>query len=140
MKRLLFTTLFVICTVHAARAEPLDCSTKPEKEDLHARVVLDIQNGKVQEFIYYSKFIPFTCSIDSVRGSSWKDSGNKTAINLGNGQVEITKLNDEHLISFINVDRAKFCKMPSGKLNGTFVIKKDKSCYEKDGLMARTSS
>jgi hypothetical protein len=140
MKTLLITTIFVFCAAQAARAEPIDCSTKPEAEDLHARVVLDIKNGKVQEFLYYCKFKPYTCSIDSRRGSSWKDSGNKTLIPVGSGQVEITKLDDEHHVSFKNIDRSKFCKMPPGKINGTFVIRKDKTCVEKDGLMLRASN
>ena len=54
-------------------------------EDTHARIAVEVLNGRVNSFAYYSKWKPRTCSLEIVRGdafSKWLDEGSTTAVHL----------------------------------------------------------
>lgn len=67
----------------ALKIETLACTLGTE--DSHARIAVEILNGRVNRFAYYSKWRPRTCSMEVARGdaySRWLDDGATTAVVL----------------------------------------------------------
>ena len=109
-------------------------------EDRHARIAVVLIGGKTQEFAYYSKWKPRTCSIYVQRTrdphSKWADTGQMTAINLaeGKGHVVIEHKKGEYKFEFKNVDRERYCGM-DGMINGHLIIKKGSDQCQLAGVM-----
>lgn len=109
-------------------------------EDRHARIAVVLVGGKTQEFAYYSKWKPRTCSIYLQRArdpqSKWADTGPMTAINLaeGKGDVLIEHKKGEYRFEFKNIDRERYCGMDS-KINGYLIIKKGSDQCQLAGVM-----
>src|ERR1700704_1974779 len=54
-------------------------------EDNHARIAVELLGGKIEDFAYYSKWKPRTCSLSVQRGdaySKWKDFKNVSTVTL----------------------------------------------------------
>ena len=121
----------------ARKVEKLAC--RLGTEDNHARIAVELLNGRVSRFAYYSKWKPRTCSMEVARGdaySRWADHGQITAVLLvdeagffwidhGDGRVHFT---------FSDIDRMRYCGM-EGKINGYLTIRRASSKCEVDGLM-----
>ena len=109
-------------------------------EDRHARIAVVLIGGKTQEFAYYSKWKPRTCSIYVQRSrdshSKWADTGQMTSINLaeGKGDVLIEHKKGEYRFVFKNIDRERYCGM-DGQINGHLIIKKGSDRCELAGVM-----
>lgn len=119
----------------ARRVERLAC--KLGTEDRHARIAVEVVNGAIQSFAYYSKWKPRTCSVYIVRDdaySKWKDNGRLTTVTTEKGLflVENTRKN-VHFI-FRDVDRERYCGA-DGKINGTLTVWRGKSQCELNGIM-----
>ncbi|MFA6236174.1 MAG: hypothetical protein WC635_02510 [Bacteriovorax sp.] len=109
----------------AKEEEKIDCMIGTE--DLQARIAVHAINGVVQSFAYYSKWKPYTCSVDAEREdgrSEWKDFSDGTKIVIEKGSLLVNATKDEYRFNFQNVEREKYCGM-SGHLNGTIVIKRN---------------
>ncbi len=126
------------------RIERLAC--KLGTEDRHARIGVELLNGKVTQFAYYSKLKPRTCSINIERDgpySTWEDLGRFTHVTTDNGRFIIeNRKRDVHFI-FREVDRHFYCGMEPGIITGTLtVIRGTRECqlegvmraHETDGL------
>lgn len=58
--------------------------------DRHARIAVELRGGTVENFAYYSKWKPRTCSVHVARGdpySKWQDYGAHTTVTTENGDV-----------------------------------------------------
>lgn len=95
-------------------------------EEVHARIAVEVLNGRVHRFAYYSKWKPRTCSLEIERGdafSKWLDEGSTTAILLREemGSFWIDHGHGRFHFTFSNVDRVRYCGM-DGKINGYLTI------------------
>jgi len=105
--------------------ERIDCMSG--QENLHARMALEARGGQIQNFAYYSKWKPRTCSLDFTRnapGTKWRlMPDGATRVHTPQGRFVIRTLADAFVFEFQNVERRKFCGMP-GDINGTMTIKR----------------
>ena len=70
----------------AHKVEKLACMLGTENN--HARIAVEVLNGRVNRFAYYSKWRPRTCSMEFARGdgySRWADQGPITTVLLMEG-------------------------------------------------------
>ena len=107
-----------------AKKETLAC--RLGTEDRHARIAVVLVGGKMNEFAYYSKWKPRTCSIYLQRNdahSKWKDSGAITTVNLERGAFLIEHKPGRYHIIFRDIDRERYCGM-DGTINGSLTILK----------------
>jgi hypothetical protein len=121
------------------KVERLACSLGTE--DNHARIAVEVLNGRVERFAYYSKWKPRTCSMEFTRGdpySKWLDQGATTAILLLEemGSFFIDHGQGRFHFTFSDVDRARYCGM-GGKINGYITVRRASPQCELDGLMER---
>jgi hypothetical protein len=108
-------------------------------EDQHARIAVQLANGKVDRFAYYSKWKPRTCSMEVQRGdaySRWEDTGNVTVVTLfeDNGAFLIDHGPGRYHFIFRNIDRMRYCGM-EGKVSGSLTVFKGKPRCELEGVM-----
>jgi Ni/Co efflux regulator RcnB len=106
-------------------------------EDRQARIAVEMVNGAIQNFAYYSKWKPRTCSVYIVRDdaySKWEDNGRFTKVTTEKGTflIENTRKN-VHFI-FRDVERERYCGA-DGKINGTLTVWRGKKQCELDGMM-----
>jgi len=123
----------------ARKIERLAC--KLGTEDSHARIAVEVLNGRVNRFAYYSKWKPRTCSMEITRGdafSKWLDEGSTTAVLLLEemGSFWIDHGHGRFHFTFSEVDRMRYCGM-DGKINGYLTIRRANPQCELDGLMER---
>jgi hypothetical protein len=121
------------------KVERLACSLGTE--DNHARIAVEVLNGRVERFAYYSKWKPRTCSMEVTRGdaySRWLDQGATTAILLLEemGSFFIDHGQGRYHFTFSDVDRMRYCGM-GGKINGYITVRRASPRCELDGLMER---
>jgi hypothetical protein len=100
-----------------------------------------LADGKVENFAYYSKWKPRTCSMDVKRDdafSKWVDTGSTTVVTLmeEKGAFLIDHSPGRYHFIFRDIDRMRYCGM-EGKVNGTLTIYKGKAQCEVSGVMDR---
>lgn len=110
-------------------------------EDAHARIAVEVLNGRVNRFAYYSKWKPRTCSLEIARGdafSKWLDEGSTTAVLLREdmGSFWIDHGYGRFHFTFSDVDRVRYCGM-DGKINGYLTIRRANPTCELHGLMEK---
>jgi hypothetical protein len=110
-------------------------------EDSHARIAVELLDGRVNRFAYYSKWKPRTCSMEVVRGdafSQWLDQGATTAVVLRDemGSLWIDHGQGRVHFTFSDVDRVRYCGM-EGKINGYLTVRRADSRCELHGLLER---
>ena len=110
-------------------------------EDEHARIAVLLADGKVDQFAYYSKWKPRTCSMEVKRDdafSKWEDTGNTTVVTLieDKGAFLIDNGRGRYHFIFRDIDRMRYCGM-EGKVNGTLTIYKGRPQCEVTGVMDR---
>jgi hypothetical protein len=121
----------------AQKIEKLACVLGTE--DSHARIAVEVLNGRVNRFAYYSKWKPRTCSVEVSRGdaySSWADHGSTTAVLLMEemGLFWIDHGHGRYHFTFSDIDRMRYCGM-GGKINGYLTIRRANPKCDLDGLM-----
>jgi len=121
----------------APRVEKLAC--RLGDEDRHARIAVELLNGKINRFAYYSKWKPRTCSMEVVRDdaySQWEDTGSVTVVTLieEKGAFLIDRERNRFHFIFRNVDRMRYCGM-DGKINGSLTIWKGRPQCAVQGVM-----
>ncbi|MEK6594269.1 MAG: hypothetical protein AABZ67_14445 [Pseudomonadota bacterium] len=119
------------------RLEKLTCFTG--EEDRHARIGVELVNGQVTSFAYYSKWKPRTCSIEARRDgpySRWEDKGAASTVTLTDqkGVFLIERKGGGYRFSFRDVDRGRYCGM-DGKINGSLTVMRGSSKCEVQGIM-----
>jgi hypothetical protein len=124
------------------KVEKLACRLGTEDE--HARIAVELHDGKVNRFAYYSKWKPRTCSMDVVRNdaySKWVDTGNVTVVTLvdDTGAFLIDHERDRYKFLFREIDRMRYCGM-EGKVSGTLTIFRGKPQCLLEGVMERDGS
>lgn len=117
--------------------EKLACFTGIQ--DRHARIGVQLVNGKVDFFAYYSKLKPRTCSIAIDRngsGARWEDYGatSKVTLREGKGVLLISRKSGSYRFVFRGVDRMRYCGM-DGKINGSLTVTRGKSTCVVQGVM-----
>ena len=122
-----------------AKIEKLACRLGTEDE--HARIAVLLADGKVENFAYYSKWKPRTCSMDVKRDdafSKWVDTGNTTVVTLieDKGAFLIDHSPGRYHFIFRDIDRMRYCGM-EGKVNGTLTIFRGKAQCQVTGVMDR---
>jgi hypothetical protein len=118
-----------------AKRETLAC--RLGTEDRHARIAVVLVGGKMNEFAYYSKWKPRTCSIYLQRNdahSKWKDNGAITTVNLERGAFMIEHKPGRYHIIFRDIDRERYCGM-DGTINGSLTILKGSEACQLEGIM-----
>jgi hypothetical protein len=118
-----------------AKRETLAC--RLGTEDRHARIAVVLVGGKMNEFAYYSKWKPRTCSIYLQRNdahSKWKDNGAITTVNLERGAFMIEHKPGRYHIIFRDIDRERYCGM-DGTINGSLTILKGSEACHLEGIM-----
>ena len=121
------------------KVEKLAC--KLGTEDQHARIAVELVNGKVNSFAYYSKWKPRTCSMEVQRGdaySKWDDTGDVTVVTLIEDKGAFLIDHERNRVHFIfrEIDRMRYCGM-EGKLSGSLTIFRNNQQCELEGVMAR---
>jgi hypothetical protein len=121
------------------RIEKLAC--KLGTEDQHARIAIELHNGKVNNFAYYSKWKPRTCSMEVGRGdaySKWEDTGNVTVVTLieDKGAFLIDHERNSYKFIFREIDRMRYCGM-EGKVSGSLTVYRGRPQCALDGVMDR---
>jgi hypothetical protein len=125
---------------HRAKVEKLACRLGTEDE--HARIAVELHDGKVYHFAYYSKWKPRTCSMDVKRDdaySKWEDTGkNTTVVTLvdDTGAFLIDQERDRYKFIFRDIDRMRYCGM-EGKVSGSLTIFRGKAQCVLEGVMDR---
>jgi hypothetical protein len=122
----------------APKVEKLAC--KLGTEDEHARIAVELHNGKVHRFAYYSKWKPRTCSMEVQRDdafSKWEDNGNVTVVNLIEDKGAFLIDHERNRVHFIfrEIDRMRFCGM-EGKVNGSLTVFRGNQQCTLQGVMA----
>ena len=110
--------------VPAGKRERIDCMVGTE--DRQARIAIEAVGGKVQNFAYYGKTKPRTCSMDVRRGdaySKWVDTGDATVVTLSEetGAFLIDHEKNQYRFIFREIDRMRYCGM-AGKINGSLTV------------------
>lgn len=108
-------------------------------EDQHARIAVELVNGKVNRFAYYSKWKPRTCSMEVGRNdaySKWDDSGDVTIVTLieDKGAFLIDHERGKYHFIFRDIDRMRYCGM-DGKINGSLTVWTGRQQCELQGVM-----
>ena len=106
-------------------------------EDRHARIAVELKGGSVDNFAYYSKWKPRTCSVHVARGdaySKWEDYGDHTTVTTENGTFLIQYSRTEVQFLFRDVDRMFYCGM-EGKIRGSLTVKRGKRECVLEGVM-----
>ena len=121
------------------KVEKLAC--KLGTEDQHARIAVELVNGKVNSFAYYSKWKPRICSMDVQRGdaySKWDDTGDVTVVTLIEDKGAFLIDHERNRVHFIfrEIDRMRYCGM-DGKLSGSLTIFRNNQQCALEGVMAR---
>jgi len=119
------------------RIEKLACFTGVR--DRHARIGVQLVNGKVDYFAYYSKWKPRTCSIVAERNgpySHWEENGGTLKVTLVDnmGAFTINRKGGSYRFVFRNIDRMRYCGM-SGKINGSLTVMRGESTCVVQGVM-----
>lgn len=117
------------------KIERLAC--KLGTEDRHARIAVELKGGTVDNFAYYSKWKPRTCSVHIARGdaySKWQDYGNHTTVTTENGTFLIEHARTQVQFLFRDVDRMFYCGM-DGKIRGSLTVKRGKRECTLEGVM-----
>lgn len=122
---------------HRPKIEKLAC--RLGTEDQHARIAVELHDGKVFHFAYYSKWKPRTCSMDVMRDdaySKWEDTGNATIVTLidDTGAFLINHERDRYKFLFREIDRMRYCGM-DGKVSGSLTIFRNKPQCVLEGVM-----
>ena len=136
------TPILALAAEKKARKEPpgklerIDC--KVGTEDRQARIAIEARGGKIQNFAYYGKTKPRTCSMDVRRGdaySQWKDTGSVTVVTLVDetGAFLIDHESNRYHFIFRDVDRMRYCGM-EGKMNGSLTVVRGKNTCSVDSL------
>jgi len=120
-----------------ARRENLTCYTGTD--DRHARIGVQLVDGQVSYFAYYSKSRPRTCSLEAGRRdpySRWTDGNGFSTVTLAErkGRLRIERNGSSYRFAFVDVDRVRYCGM-QGKINGTLTVTRGKSSCEVQGIM-----
>jgi len=123
--------------VAARRVEVLTCFTGIQ--DKHARIGVQLVNGQINNFSFYSKSKPRTCSIDVARNGAfnqWEDNGVVSRVTLmeDKGVLLIDRRPGGYRFVFRGVDRTRYCGM-DGKINGSLTVLRGKSKCEVQGIM-----
>ncbi|OGA22056.1 MAG: hypothetical protein A3I02_07825 [Betaproteobacteria bacterium RIFCSPLOWO2_02_FULL_67_26] len=110
-------------------------------EDQHARIAVELVNGKVNRFAYYSKWKPRTCSMEVERGdaySSWAETGNTIVVTLieDKGAFLIDHERNRYHFIFREIDRMRYCGM-EGKVSGSLTIFRGKPQCLLEGVMEK---
>jgi len=106
-------------------------------EDRHARIAVELVNGAVQSFAYYSKWKPRTCSVHIERDdaySRWRDDGRLTTVTTEKGDFLIENRRQNVHFIFRDVERERYCGA-EGRINGTLTVWRGKSQCELTGVM-----
>ena len=124
---------------HHVKIEKLAC--RLGTEDQHARIAVELHDGKVYHFAYYSKWKPRTCSMDVKRDdafSKWEDTGNSTVVTLvdDTGAFLIDHDRGSYKFIFRDIDRMRYCGM-EGKVSGNLTIYRNKAQCTLEGVMDR---
>lgn len=123
----------------AARIEKLTCMLGTE--DRHARIGVELKNGHVESFAYYSKWKPRTCSVEHKREeaySKWQDSGRFTTVVSEKGRFLIENRGRSVHFIFHDVDRMFYCGM-EGVIRGTLTVTRGKKDCVLAGVMDEDS-
>ena len=121
------------------KVEKLAC--KLGTEDQHARIAVELVNGRVNRFAYYSKWKPRTCSMEVQRDdaySKWVDTGDVTVVTLIEDKGAFLIDHERNRVHFIfrEIDRMRYGGM-EGKVSGSLTIFRGKPQCELDGVMDR---
>jgi hypothetical protein len=124
---------------HRPKIEKLAC--RLGTEDQHARIAVELHDGMVYRFAYYSKWKPRTCSMEVERDdaySKWEDNGNVTVVTLieNKGAFLIDHEHSRYHFIFKEIDRMRYCGM-EGKVSGSLTIFRGKPQCLLDGVMDR---
>ena len=126
--------------VQAKKIETLACALGTH--DSHARIAVELVNGKVNRFAYYSIWKPRTCSMEVERGdfySRWEDTGSVTVVTLtedtGGFLIGHEAGKRFHFI-FREIDRMRYCGM-EGKVSGSLTIARGEPRCVLDGVMEK---
>lgn len=123
----------------AARIEKLTCMLGTE--DRHARIGVELKNGHVESFAYYSKWKPRTCSVAHKRDgpySKWNDTGRFTTVVSEKGRFLIENRGRSVHFIFHDVDRMFYCGM-EGVIRGTLTVTRGKKACVLAGVMDEDS-
>ena len=118
------------------KIERLAC--KLGTEDRQARIGVELINGKVKRFAYYSKLKPRTCSISVERDgpySRWEDHGRFTKVTTDNGLFLIENRKRDVYFLFRDVDRQFYCGMEPGIISGSVTVIRGNSKCVLEGVM-----
>ncbi len=117
------------------KSERLSCQLGTE--DRHARIAVEVVNGSVQNFAYYSIWKPRTCSVSIERDdaySKWQDTGRYTTVSTEKGTFLIENSRDNVHFIFRDVERDRYCGA-EGKINGTLTVWRGRRQCELNGMM-----
>ena len=122
------------------KVEKLACRLGTEDE--HARIAVELRDGRVNSFAYYSKWKPRTCSMDVKRGdaySKWDDTGSVTIVTLvddtGAFLIDNGPGGRYHFI-FRDIDRMRYCGM-EGKVSGSLTVYRGRPQCVLEGVMKK---
>ena len=121
---------------HVRQVERLSCMSGTE--DRQARIAVEMVNGSVKSFAYYSKRKPRTCSVSVARDdadSRWQDRGRFTVVRTGQGIFLIENRGRGVHFLFSDVDRAFYCGMEPGTITGTVTVTRGNRACRVRGLM-----
>jgi hypothetical protein len=118
------------------KRERIDCMVGTE--DRQARIAIEAVGDRVQNFAYYGKTKPRTCSMDVKRGDSyshWEDKGSVTVVTLTDetGAFLIDNEKGQYRFIFREIDRMRYCGM-HGKINGSLTVTRGKNTCTVDRL------
>ena len=120
----------------AGKIERLACTLGTD--DRHARIGVELVDGRVNRFAYYSKAKPRTCSISVERDdpySTWTDVGRFTQVTTDNGRFLIEHRRRDVNFLFHDIDRHFYCGMEQGVITGTLTVIRGKAECLLDGVM-----
>jgi hypothetical protein len=106
-------------------------------EDRHARIAVEVKDGRIESFAYYSKWKPRTCSVHVERDDSyskWEDAGRFTAVITEKGAFLIENRPEDVHFLFRNVERMFYCGM-EGKITGTLTVVRGANECVLEGVM-----
>ncbi|MCC7485715.1 MAG: hypothetical protein IT529_12105 [Burkholderiales bacterium] len=113
------------------KLERIDCMVGTE--DQQARIAIEAVGGRIQNFAYYGKTKPRTCSMDVKRDdafSKWEDNGSVTVVTLvdDTGAFLIDNEKGGYRFIFRDIDRMRYCGM-DGKINGSLTVVRRQNRY-----------